>query len=439
MTISANDDRKSGAGPELGRTLEKLYISYSWICGRILEGEAGRAERLCSVSVGNFPVIAPSDDRPPAQSNAIKTCPTTGHGLVPPDRYDRPNRSQSLYWRQYIRNFRDLLAVGIGLCACGVAGQALAWGATGHRFIGRLAVETLPMDLPQFLHTPAAVEAEGELAREPDRWKGSGKIHDADRDAAHFLDLGDDGKVFGGPSLGDLPTTRADYDAALRAVGADSWKAGYLPYAIIDGWQQLTRDFAYWRVDTAAAKGVADPAHRAWFAQDGVRRQALLLRDLGTLAHYVGDGSQPMHVSIHFNGWGDFPNPDGFTKDRIHAPFEGAFVRSYVTQVSVRAAMTPYRECQCGIDARMREYLAATNQMVRPLYQLYKDGAFGKGDARGQAFVVARLAAGASELRDEIIDAWRASATSDVGWPAVKVADVLAGKLDPFDSLYGED
>jgi hypothetical protein len=42
-------------------------------------------------------------------------------------------------------------------------------------------------------------------------------------------------------------------------------------------------------------------------------------------------------------------------------------------------------------------------------------------------------------LRDMIIDAWRASAEGEVGFPAVKVSDVLAGRADPFDSLYGLD
>ena len=325
------------------------------------------------------------------------------------------------------------------LAAMASAHHAMAWGATGHRIIGRLSIAALPEDMPDFLRTPDAREALGELAREPDRWKGSGRVHDSDRDPAHFLDLGDDGRIFGGPSLAELPATRADYDAALRAVGADSWKGGYLPYAIIDGWQQLAKDFAYWRVDTAAARNVADPAHRAWFAADVVRRRALILRDLGALAHYVGDGSQPMHVSMHFNGWGAGPNPDGFTQDRIHAQFEGAFVRSNVTEASVGAAMAPYHDCQCPIEARTRDYLAATNRTVRPLYQLYKDGGFEKGDARGRAFASARLAAGASELRDDIIGAWRASGAQDVGWPAIKVADVIAGKVDPFDSLYGAD
>jgi hypothetical protein len=327
------------------------------------------------------------------------------------------------------------------LCAilCLTAGQALAWGATGHRWVGREAVRALPDDIPAFLRTPAAIEAVGELAREPDRWKDSGKPHDSDRDPAHFLDLGDDGRIFGGPALAALPETRAAYDAALRAAGADSWKAGYLPYAIIDGWQQLAKDFAYWRVDAAAAAHAADPVHRAWFEADQAQRQALILRDTGVLAHYVGDGSQPLHVSIHYNGWGPFPDPAGYTQDHVHGPFEGDFVRAYVSAEAVRGAMTPYADCHCDIAHWTAAYLAATGAEVIPFYDLQKAGGLTAGDPRGRAFAAARLAAGASALRDLIIDAWRASATGHVGWPTVQVADVEAGRVDPYDSLLGAD
>ncbi|MEO8926879.1 MAG: S1/P1 Nuclease [Caulobacteraceae bacterium] len=320
-----------------------------------------------------------------------------------------------------------------------LAGQAMAWGSTGHRMIGRLAVEALPADLPAFARSADAAAQVGELAREPDRWKGAGKVHDGERDGAHFLDLGDDGKVLGGPALIALPATREAYDTALRAAGADSWKAGWLPYSILDAWQQLAKDFAYWRVDTAAARTVADRAHRAWFALDAAARQGLILRDLGVLGHYVGDASQPLHVSEHFNGWGAFPNPDRYTQDRVHAPFEGMFVRDFVSMAAVRADMTPLADCRCPMDRRVEAYLAATNQAVRPFYALYKAGGFVGGDARGRAFAARRLAAGASELRDETVAAWRASAAGEVGWPSVKVTDVEAGKLDPYDSLFGAD
>jgi hypothetical protein len=331
------------------------------------------------------------------------------------------------------------LALLACLLVAAPAGPVLAWGSTGHRIIGRLAVEALPQDLPGFLHTPEAVDTVGELAREPDRWKDSGKAHDSDRDPGHFLDLGDDGKVFGGPALPALPETREGYEAALRAAGSDSWKAGYLPYSIVEGWQQLVKDFTYWRIDAAAAEHVADAAHREWFRKDLAERQQLVLRDLGTLAHYVGDGSQPLHVTVHFNGWGPYPNPAGYTEEHVHGPFEGAFVHDHVDPAAVRADMSPYRDCHCAIGQWTADYLTATSRQVQPFYELYKAGGFVDGDSRGRAFATERLAAGASALRDVVTDAWRASASGRAGWPAVTVADVEAGKVDPYDAMFGVD
>ncbi len=245
--------------------------------------------------------------------------------------------------------------------------------------------------------------------------------------------------MLGGPPIADLPPTRAAYETALRAAGADGWKAGYLPYSIIESWQQLVLDFAYWRIENAAERTVANPDHRAWFAADAAEREALTLRDLGVLSHYVGDGSQPLHVSAHFNGWGDFPNPEGFTQERVHIPFEGPFVHDFVRPEAVRSAMAGYRDCRCSIQRRTEDYLVATNGQVIGFYRLYKAGGFAPADPRGTAFAAGRLAAGASELRDLVIDAWRDSAEAAVGWPALRLSDVENGKVDPYDSLYGAD
>ena len=256
---------------------------------------------------------------------------------------------------------RAAVAVASLLVAAAPASAAFAWGATGHRLIGRLGVATLPDDLPGFLRTPQAVEAVGELAREPDRWKGSGLEHDPDRNPAHYVDIGDDGKIAGGPALAALPATRSDYETALHAAGTDSYHAGYLPYSIVDGWQQLTKDLAYWRVLTVAIPRERDPDRKAWLQRDLVRREALTLRDLGVWAHYVGDASQPMHVSIHHDGWGAYPNPQGYTEEKVHVPFESAFVRANIDQAVVRAAMTPSSPCEGAIEACVGHYLAATS------------------------------------------------------------------------------
>ncbi len=319
---------------------------------------------------------------------------------------------------------------------------AWAWGSMGHRLVGLEAMRALPAEVPAFLRSADAATEVGELAREPDRWKGAGKLHDADREGAHFVNLDDGNNVFEGPSLDGLPPTREAYEHQLIGMGKqDINTVGWLPYSIMDTWQQVVKDLAYWRVDVAAAKSAPDKAHRAWFKRDRVRREALILRDIGELAHYVGDGGQPLHVTVHYNGWGAFPNPDGFTMAHIHAGFEGAFVHANLTPEMVRSKVAAYTPCAKGeMEACVAEYLKASRAQVVPLYTLEKAGAFKDGDARGKAFVAGRLGACATELRDLLVDAWRASDDMTVGWPLVAPRDVESGKVaDPFDALYGKD
>lgn len=299
-------------------------------------------------------------------------------------------------------------------------------------------MQALPAEAPAFLRNPAAVRDVGELSREPDRSKGAGRIHDHNRDAAHFLDLDEDGKLLGGPPFLPLPATRADYEKGLQAAGLDSWKAGYLPYSIIDQHQQLTKDFAYWRAVKAAAGREKNPQRLAWLKRDLVRREAQILQTIGQLSHYVGDGAQPLHVTVHYNGWGEFPNPQGYTTARIHGPFESEFVFENVDPAAVRAKMAPLRSSSTPIEKRTVDYLTSTATQVIPFYELEKAGGLKPGDARGVGFATERLAVGASELRDMIVSAWRGSTNATVGWPVVRVQDVLDGK-DPYDSLYGKD
>ena len=62
-------------------------------------------------------------------------------------------------------------------------------------------------------------------------------MHDKERDPGHYIDLADDGKAMGMVPLDKLPVTREAYDTQLRAGGSTGYKAGYLPYSIVDGWQ----------------------------------------------------------------------------------------------------------------------------------------------------------------------------------------------------------
>src|SRR5215510_11949648 len=87
-----------------------------------------------------------------------------------------------------------------------------AWGATGHEWISGIAIEKLPDDVPAFVRTPEAAAEIAVMGRELDRSKGAGETHDKERDAGHYVDLTDDGKVMGVVPLDKLPVTREAYD-----------------------------------------------------------------------------------------------------------------------------------------------------------------------------------------------------------------------------------
>lgn len=318
--------------------------------------------------------------------------------------------------------------------------QAFGWGATGHEWVTGIGIEKLPEEVPAFVREPATLPELALMGRELDRSKGAGETHDKERDPAHYVDLTDDGKVRGVLPLDRLPATREAYDTQLRAGGSTQYKAGYLPYAIVDGWQQIKKDFGYWRVAVKGAETAVSAKERAWFEADRRLREKLTLRDIGIWSHYVADASQPLHVSVHFNGWGNFPNPGGYTNSkRLHAYFEGEFVRSNLTRMAVAAQVGPYQNCECTIQQKTRELLNISLDNVVPLYMLEARGGFDPGSRWGIDFATMRLATGAQYLRDMIVDAWGASATGAVGYPMVNVHDIENGKVRVTRELMGAD
>lgn len=328
--------------------------------------------------------------------------------------------------------------VFLSLAMLCLAAPAYAWGPAGHRWASSAAIGLLPAEVPAFVRAPAAQTAIGEFANEPDRSRGAGKTHDAERDAGHFIDLTDDGKVMGALTLSALPETRAEYDAALNAAGTDQYKAGYLPYSIIDGYQQLVKDFAYWRALSVGENQALSVQDRAWFAADRALREQLTIRDLGVWSHYVADVTQPQHASVHYDGWGDFPNPQNFPNRRgFHVRWENQFVQDNVAGAAIAAAAPAFRDCDCPFGQRVTEYIMESFGHVTPLYELEARGAFAWPTPdknalvikEGAAFATKRLALGAAEIRDLVVLAWRESAKGSVGYPAIAVADVESGKI----------
>jgi hypothetical protein len=295
-----------------------------------------------------------------------------------------------------------LSAAGLFFAAT-IAPAAHAWEHDGHTLINKLAASSLPADVPAFLRTPAAIEEITYLGPEPDRWRSPAEPELSVAQAPeHFIDmeLAD--------ALGPLPHKRFDFEAKVFAAGERPEKIGLQPWETEEVWERLKAAMREYRF--LAAGG-----------QDTKPVEAAIIFYAGWLGHYVGDGSQPLHVTVQYNGWIG-PNPNGYTTGhQIHHQFEGPFVADNIHAPEVQAKMTPAKLIEGDMFDAYVAYLRHTATYVEQVYQFDKAGAFiGAGTPESRDFTAARLAAGASMLRDLIYTAWIDSAQP--------VPDPYAGK-----------
>ena len=283
------------------------------------------------------------------------------------------------------------------------ASAAHAWGNEGHRMINRLAAKTLPADVPGFLHSEAALSEIEYLGPEPDRWRSPAEPELVAAQAPeHFIDLEP------ADALGPLPHKRLDFEAKVFAAGERPEKVGLQPWVATEVWERLKAAMRQYRAMTANH-------------EETKQVEEAILFYAGWLGHYVGDGSQPLHTSIQYNGWVG-PNPSGYTTGhQIHWQFEGPFVGANIHAPEIEAKMTPAKAIDGDMFDSYVAYLRQTATHVETVYQLEKAGGFsGAGTAESRKFTTERLAAGASMLRDMIYSAWLDS--------AIPVNDPYAGK-----------
>ena len=269
--------------------------------------------------------------------------------------------------------------------------------------INRLAANSLPAEVPAFLRSEAAANEIEYLGPEPDRWRSPAEPELAAAQAPeHFIDL----EL--ADALGPLPRNRLAFEAKVFAAGERPEKIGLQPWEATEVWERLKAAMREYRTLSAAKQNTL-PVEQA------------IIFYAGWLGHYVGDGSQPLHTSIQYNGWVG-ANPHGYTTGhRIHWQFEGPFVAANLHEAEVRARMTAPKAIGGDLFDGYVAYLRHSATWVEKVYQLEKAGGFeGRGTAESRSFTAERLAAGASMLRDMIYTAWLQSAKP--------VADPYAGK-----------
>jgi hypothetical protein len=297
--------------------------------------------------------------------------------------------------RKIVRTLRFVLAVA--LVPWLSVQPSFAWGADGHRMINRLAIANLPKDVPAFLRNGNALDIVEYIAPEPDRWRNKAVPELADEQAPeHFFDLEY------AALLGPLSKKRYEYMRALDKAQPSHpdlkltpENAGLLPYITEEVWQRLRNSMHEYRKLLAAG-------------EDTRPVETAILFYSGWLGHYVADGSQPLHVSMRYNGWTG-PNPNGYTTEhKIHSQFESLFVMANIKPADVAPLVAAAQPKVLNDEwTDFLSYLEHTGTMVEKVYQLEKAGGFmDAGSPEAKAFTQERIAAGAIELRDMIYTAW---------------------------------
>jgi hypothetical protein len=288
---------------------------------------------------------------------------------------------------------------------------AHAWGGTAHSVIDRAAIEAIPDDGPIFLRKH--VDYIAASAALPDSWRG---------DAENFSKIEED------PNHGwfreqftflkPIPRSRYEFvialfkryetikdsDPATAARTNVRW-TGTLPYAAIEAYDRLVVCMRHVRKAQITGGDASVPEQHCAF--DAIR-----------LGHYIGDGAQPMHDSIHSDGWrGD--NPHSYTTDRsVHGRFESQFVdgmKLTVKDIAPHISAPGHRSGDM-FDAVLA-FLDEAGDKVGAVYTLEKRNGFADfADKDVRAMVYERTAAGAAMLRDMLCRAWAESAN-----PPVKV------------------
>ena len=295
------------------------------------------------------------------------------------------------------------------LLLCAVPLLTGGWGVRGHQSANRAAVRALPAGGPVFLK-----EYEDWIARTgpvPDSWRGPGEPYS---------------KIFEDPNHGwfkeqfafmtSIPRSRYEfvlrlYDEFLKIREKDPDGAaltnvrwtGTMPYAAMENYDRMQSAMRLYRRAVADSSAESQKDAR-YLAQD-------IAFYMGWLGHYTADGAQPLHDTIHHDGW-QGPNPKQYATDpRIHGRFESAFVD--LIQLT-DADLMPLMEKPRLLDdpfAAILAHLDDAASHVEEVYILDKAGAFADKASEPAAHLArTQLAKAAALLRDLTCTAWAESA-----------------------------
>jgi hypothetical protein len=311
---------------------------------------------------------------------------------------------------------------------CVFSAQILfAWDYEGHRLVNQLALASLPKDFPAFALTPEAQERIAFLSGEPDRWRNTQSLELRHANGPdHYIDLEEVSLYDLKPE--SLPPLRYDFMAQIarsRAAHADRFApidlnrdtdhtrelSGFLPWTMTEYYAKLKSEFSYLKAFQAAG-GTPDEIANA---------QANVIYTMGVMGHFYGDAGQPLHTTVHFNGWvGD--NPHHYTTNHgFHGWIDGGYIGKLnigsdlpemKKQIHPAQLVTlngqPAQPTQ--IFPAVLAFLIDQNKLVEPLYKMEHDHMLtGTNEVgmQGKPFIEGQLVKSGQFLGNIWYSAWR--------------------------------
>lgn len=320
------------------------------------------------------------------------------------------------------------IVAAAGLVAPLFAPLAGAWDYEGHRAVNQVALAALPAEFPAFVREPAAAERIAWLSSEADRWRSAPDLPARHINALdHYFDL----EYLGRAGLDAATVSSFRYEFAVqfaqgRAAHPENWAPidpaqnsdrtrewpGFLPWTIAEYFGKLRGSFARLRV----LEELGTPEEIA-------QAKASIVELMGIMGHFAGDAAQPLHTTMHHNGWVG-PNTSNYTTWRgFHSWIDSGFINRSRMQLGALAAraqpaqplsLEPRLDGRDPMFAHAMDFLVAQNQLVEPLYRLEAAGKLktdaATPDAEAVDFIQQRVLAAGQLLGNLWLTAWRSAA-----------------------------
>jgi hypothetical protein len=137
---------------------------------------------------------------------------------------------------------------------------------------------------------------------------------------------------------------------------------------------------------------------------------------MGVMGHFVGDASQPLHTTKHFNGWVGENLSHYTTEHTFHQLIDGGFfnrtggidVKKLSAKIHPAEKITAASDPN-GIFRTSVDFVVANNQLVEPLYKMEKEGKLsteGDAGAEGRAFLETQIVKSGQLLGNLWLTAW---------------------------------